>query len=160
MSTPSLLDAVRVVKENERLASASYALAAQKISNSFGKQLFEQLSEFEKFHYEQLTALEASLVETGDFIDYQGKEFPTPPVFEVKAAQDPEAKSVMTIISEAMDLEKQAEKAYSNLAFQTSHPQGTQMFNRLAEEEHNHYRILSDAFWTLNNLGTWKWRQI
>ena len=160
MNTPSLLDAVRVVKENERLASASYASAAQKISNSLGKQLFEQLSEFEKFHYDQLSALELSLQGTGDFINYQGKEFPTPPVFEVKAAQDPESKSVMTIITEAMDLEKQAEKAYADLAAQTDHPQGHQMFKRLSEEEHNHYRILSEAYWTLNNMGTWRWSRI
>ena len=33
MSTPSLLDAIRVVKENERLASSSYAEAAEKITN-------------------------------------------------------------------------------------------------------------------------------
>ena len=160
MSTPSLLDAVRVVKENERKASASYADAAQQISDSLGKQLFQQLSEFEKFHYEQLTALETSLVESGDFINYEGKVFPTPPSFEIKAAQAPATKSVMTIVTEAIDLEKQAEKAYSDLAAQTTDPRGYKMFRRLSEEEHNHYRILSDAYWTLNNLGTWKWSRI
>ena len=160
MSTPSFLDAVRVVKENERIASASYADAARKISDSMGKQLFQQLSEFEKFHYEQLTALETSLVEKGDFINYEGKEFPTPPLFEIKAAQEPDKKSVMTIISEAIDLEKQTEKAYIDLAAQTTDPQGYKMFSRLSEEEHNHYRILSEAYWTLNNLGTWSWSRL
>lgn len=160
MNTPSLLDAVRVVKENERIAAASYADAAQKIGNSLGKQLFMQLSEFESFHYEQLSALETSLMESGDYIDYQGKEFPIPPTFEIKAAQEPDTKSVMTVITEAMELEKQAEKAYADLASKTTHPQGFLMFTRLSEEEHNHYRILSDAYWTLNNLGTWKWTRI
>ena len=160
MSTPSLLDAVRVVKENERIASASYADAARKMSDSMGKQLFQQLSEFERFHYEQLTALETSLVEKGDFINYEGKEFPTPPLFEIKAAQEPDKKSVMTIISEAIDLEKQTEKAYADLAAQTTDPQGYKMFSRLSEEEHKHYRILSDAYWTLNNLGTWTWSRL
>jgi rubrerythrin len=157
MSIPSLLDAVRVVKENERKASASYADAAHKISDLMGKQLFQQLSEFERFHYEQLTALETSLEASGDFINYEGKEFPTPPLFEIKAAQEPDTKSVMTIISEAIDLEKQAEKAYADLSAQTTDPRGYKMFSRLSEEEHNHYRLLSDAYWTLNNLGTWTW---
>jgi hypothetical protein len=75
MSIPNLLDAVRVVKEKERVASKSYAEASRKIKNSMGKKLFEELSEFEKYHYEQLTALETSLEESGDYINYQGKEF-------------------------------------------------------------------------------------
>ena len=158
--TPSLLDAVRVVKENERIASASYASAAEKINNPFGKQLFEQLSEFENFHYEQLSALELSLQGTGNFLNYQGKEFPTPPTFEIKAAQDVDKKSDITIITEAMELEQQAEKAYADLAARIDNPQGYQMFKRLSEEEHNHYRILSEAYWTVNNLGTWKWSRI
>jgi rubrerythrin len=157
MSTPNLLDAVRVVKENERIASASYADAAQRINNPVGKKLFEQLSEFEKFHYEQVTALETSLEESNEFINYEGKEFPLPPVFEIKAAQEPNTKSVMQIISAAIDLEKQAEKAYTDLASISEDPRGHAMFNRLADEEHKHYRILLDTYWSLNNLGTWSW---
>ena len=157
MRTPNLLDAIRVVKENERIASESYAGAAQNISSPMGKKLFEQLSEFEKFHYEKLTILEKSLGEKGDFINYEGKEFPLPPKLEIKAAEEPGPKSVMKIISEAMDLEKQAEKAYADLAAQLTDPQGHKMFSRLSEEEHTHYLILSNAYWTLTNLGVWTW---
>jgi rubrerythrin len=156
MSTPNLLDAIRVVKENERIASESYADAAQKMSNRMGKELFEQLSEFEKFHYEQLTALEKSLEENGNFIIYEGKEFPLPPTFEIKAAEEPNQKSLMEIISEAKELEKQTEIAYADLAAELTDPQGHEMFTKLSEEEHNHYRILTEAYWTLNNLGVWR----
>jgi rubrerythrin len=157
MSTPNLLDAVRVVKENERRALESYADAAKNISNPSGRELFEQLSEFEKFHFERLTALEKSLEEKGDFIDYAGREFPLPPIFEIKAAEEPNKKSVMRIISEAMELEEQAQKAYARLAAQVSDPQGHKMFSRLSEEEHKHYRILMEAYWSLNDSGVWKW---
>jgi rubrerythrin len=157
MNTPNLLDAIRVVKENERIASASYADAAQKIRHSMGKKLFEQLAEFENFHYEQLTALEISLEESGNYINYDGKEFPTPPIFEIKAALEPNTKSVITIIEAAMDLEKQAERAYADLAANNTDPLGHQMFSRLSEEEHLHYRLLLKAYWTLNNLGSWSW---
>jgi rubrerythrin len=157
MSIPSLLDAVHVVKENERKAKSSYADAALEIRNSMGKELFEELSKFENYHYEKLTALEISLEKTGEFIDYQGKEFPTPPVFEIKAAHEPNTKSLMTIIAEAMDLEKEAENAYSALAAQVTDQKGHDMFRKLAEEEHIHHKILLEAYWTLNNLGVWKW---
>jgi rubrerythrin len=157
MNKPSLLDAVRIVKENERIAYTSYADAAQKISHAIGKNLFEQLAEFERFHYEILTTLEASLEESGEFIDYQGREFPLPPTFEIKAAQEPNSKSVMSIITAAMGLEKTAEKAYADLADQTTDPKGRALFVRLSEEEYKHWRILNEAYWNLTNLGTWKW---
>lgn len=157
MSTPNLLDAVRVVKENERIALESYARAAKDITNPMGKKLFEQLSEFERFHYERLTTLEQSLEEKGDFISYQGKEFPLPPTIEVKVAEEHQPKSAMSIISAAMGLEKKAEKAYADLAAQLTDPQGHEMFKRLAQEEQNHYRILTNAYWSLNDFGVWKW---
>lgn len=157
MSTPNLLDAIRVVKENERIATESYANAAQQIKNPLGKQLFEQLSAFEQFHYEILTNLVKSLEEKGEYINYEGKEFPMPPIFVIKAAEEPGKKSAMGIVTAALELEKQAERAYADLAMQTTDPQGHEMFSRLSEEEHKHYRLLMKAYWTLNNLGTWTW---
>ena len=156
MNTPNLLDAVRIVKENERLAVESYANAAKKI-NSLGKKLFEQLSEFEKYHYERLTALEKSLEESGQFINYVGKEFILPPRLEIKFVDEPGRKSIMEIITEARKVETTAEKAYANLAAQLDDPQGHAMFVRLSEEEHKHYEILTDAFWSLNQTASWSY---
>ena len=159
MTAPNLLDAVRVVKENERIATQNYAEAAKKIDNPLGKTLFEELSKFEAYHFEQLTALEKSLAASGEFINYQGREFPQPPVLEVKAANEPNAKSLMTIITQAIDLEKEAEKAYADLANSTTDPRGHDMFTQLSEEEHKHFRLLTDAYWTLSNFGEWKYIQ-
>jgi rubrerythrin len=156
MNTTNLLDAIRVVKENERIASEKYANAAQ-ILAKVGKELFMQLSEFEKYHYERITALEKSLMEKGDYINYEGKEFPLPPIFEIKAAEEPNKKSIMQVITEALELEKQAEKAYADLAAQITDEQGHKMFIKLSEEEHNHFRILTKAYWSLNDTGVWKW---
>ena len=160
MNTNKLLEAIRIVKENEQIARDRYSEGANTIGHPRGKELFTQLSSFEQYHYEQLTRLEKSLEDSGEFISYEGKEFPLPPLFPVKAAQDPNRKSMMTIISEAIELEKTAEKSYADLAAQISIPQGRQMFTRLSEEEHNHYRILNEAYWTLNELGVWKWTRV
>jgi rubrerythrin len=159
MSIPNLLDAIRVVKENERISVASYADAALRITNPMGKKLFEQLAEFERFHYKQLSDLEESLEKESGYVNYEGKEFPMPPVFEIAVTLDPGKKSVMTIISAAIDLENKAEKAYSDLASKITDPKGHEMFRMLAEEEHKHYRILMEAYWTLNNIGTWTWSE-
>ena len=157
MVTSNLMDAIHVVKENERIASESYADAAKNLSNPIAKELFKYLSEFEKFHLEKITALEKSLQETGDFIHYEGKEFPLPPVFEIKAAKEPNKKSAMGIVTEARELETQAQEAYASLAAQCPDQQGKEMFNKLSDEEHKHYLILSEAYWSLNNTGEWKW---
>jgi rubrerythrin len=156
MSTTNLLDAIRVAKENERIASESYANAAKNKNFSTGKELFIRLSEFEKFHYDRLAALEKSLEKKGDFIDYEGKEFPLPPTFEIKAAEEPNQKSVIQIIFEAIELERQMQNAYADLAAQITDPKGHKMFSKLSEEEHKHYIILLEAKWSLNNFGVWK----
>jgi rubrerythrin len=160
VKTNNLLDAIRVVKSNEQVARDKYAEAAKMIGHPRGKELFTQLSNFEQYHYEKVSALEKSLEESGNFINYEGKEFPLPPAFDIKAAQEPNRKSIMTIISEAIDLEKSAEKSYADLAAEITITQGRQMFTRLSEEEHNHYRILSEAYWTLNEFGVWKWTRV
>jgi rubrerythrin len=157
MDTPNLLDAIRVVKENERTASESYADSARKITNPLGKKLFEQLSEFETFHFEQITALEDSLAKSGKYIEYQGKEFPLPPHFDFTNVQEAGSRSAIAIIVAAMDLESQAEKAYIDLAIKITDPQGHEMFTRLANEENKHHRVLLEAYWNLNNLGNWQW---
>jgi rubrerythrin len=157
MVTSTLMDAIRVAKENERIASESYAGAAENLRNPLARELFMQLSEFEEYHLEKLTALEKSLQESGEFIQYEGKEFPLPPVFEIEAAKEPDKKSAMHVITEARQLEREMQAAYASLAAQAPDGRGKDMFTRLAEEEHKHYFILNEAWWSLNETGEWKW---
>ena len=155
MVSANIMDAIRIVKENERIACESYLESSKNLTNPLAKELFEQLSKFERFHFDKITALEKSLLETGKFIEYEGKEFPLPPVFEIKAAKEPNKKSVMQIVSEARELELKAEETYASLADEIPDKQGKDMFKKLSAEEHNHYSILSKAYWSLNQTGKW-----
>jgi len=157
MVTSTLMDAIRVAKENERIASERYARAAKDLTNPLAMELFVQLSEFEKYHLEKLTALEKSLQESGEFIQYEGKEFPLPSVFEIEAAKEPDKKSAMQVITEARQLERQMQKAYDSLATQAPDMRGRDMFHKLAEDERKHYFILNEAWWSMNDTGEWKW---
>ena len=159
MNTNSLLEAISVVKENEWTASEFYGDAAEKTGSTLGRDLFGQLREFELFHYARLTALEKSLKESDNYIYYEGREFPLPPVIAPKAAEEPQHQTVINIITRALDLEKQAEKAYADLATQITDPQGHAMFKRLSGEEHMHHRILTEAYWNLTNFQAWKWTE-
>jgi rubrerythrin len=153
---PGLADGIRIAKENEKTAADFYANAAKTSGNPIAKKLFEQLIEFEKIHYERLTALEESLQQKGAFISYMGTDFTLPPNLVIKMSELPDQPTLMKIIAEAADLETRAENGYNALAELTTDSQGHDMFLKLAEEEHKHYRILKDVYWTLTNLGEWK----
>jgi len=152
----TLVDALQIAMEAEQKAAAFYADAAQKTANPIGQSLFEQLAEFERFHYQKLIELKQSLQDKGAFIEYEGRKL-LPPAHEIKATQEPNKMSLMGIITVAIETEREAEKRYVALAQQTVDPDGHAMFNKLAKEEHNHYRVLGDVYWNLNNRGTWNW---
>lgn len=156
MKTSNPLTVICIVKENISRASEIYAKTATKI-NTFGKKLFEQLSEFEKFHYDQLSTLEKSLEDEAKFISSGGKEFVLPTILGKKFPEEPDRKSRVQIISEAMQLEKQAEREFAKVAAQIPDSQGQKLFVRFSNEERKHYNILMEAFWSVNETGDWNW---
>jgi rubrerythrin len=151
----NLLDAIRIAMEAEQKAAGFYADAAQETANPLAQELFEQLVEFERHHYRILADLEKSLRDEGAFIEYEGKELHVPALGEADGLEEIHRASVMGIISAALDVEREAEKRYAALAKRSTDPAGRAMFERLSEEEHTHYRILNDAFWSLNDHGVW-----
>ncbi len=153
----NILEAIQVAKQAEQKAEAYYADAAQKTKHPVGKQLLEKLAEFEHHHYDKLVELEESLERDGAFIEYEGMELRFDAPSEVRVAEDASAKTAMGVITLALDVEQQAEKRYLSLAEQTTNARGHLMFERLAEEEHEHYRILRNVYWNLNNRGIWAW---
>lgn len=153
----TLLDAIQIGMKAEEEAAAAYADAAQRAGNSLGRQLFEQLAEFERHHYRKLEALEESLRKRGAFIAYEGYEMKLPVHREVKGFEEPNRMSLMGIITAAMEFERKARERYTTLAGQVSDPDGKAMFQRLAAEEDGHHRILERAYWSLNDRGVWDW---
>ena len=152
-----LLDAIQMAKEIELKAAALYADASQKTFNPLGRGLFEELARFERHHYDKLVELEKSLRGEGAFAGYEGRELAMDVPGEVGSIKEVERMSAMEIITMSRDIEREAEKRYIALAEQSTDPTVASMFKQLAEEEHSHYRILSDAYWSLSNHGVWVW---
>ena len=157
MFAKNLLESIRVVRESERKAAEFYGEAAKNTGDPMSRELLEQLSDFEQFHYARLTKLVEQLETSGDFFEYEGRDFPAPAEIVPKAVEDPHQQMSMNIISRALELEKQAELAYAGIAEQIIDPQGRAMFRKLSQEEHNHYRLLNEAYWNLTNFREWKW---
>ena len=115
----SILDAIKIATEAERKAAEFYVETAEK-ANPLGRELLEQLAEFERHHYDYLVELEASLREQGAFKEYEGRELTVPTPSEIQTTEEPNKASLMGIITMALDIEKQAKERYLSLAQQTT----------------------------------------
>jgi rubrerythrin len=151
----NFLDAIRLASEAEERAVAFYDEAAKKTNNPLGRELLEQLADFERHHHTQLLALEDSLCNSGACIMYEGRELAFPVPDEVEKIKQADKMSAMGIIEAAIEIKRKAEERYAALAEQTTDPNGQAMFQRLAEEEHANHRVLEDAYWSLNDRGVW-----
>src|SRR4030065_1876987 len=66
------IKAVHLAMEAEKNAYQAYLRAAKKTKNPKGRDMFQQLSEFEMNHYQKLKDLLKSLQEKGEWILYEG----------------------------------------------------------------------------------------
>ena len=159
----TLVDAIHLAMEAEKQSVTLYKDAAQKAANLAIERLFNHLVDFEQHHYDKLAELVTSLEKKNKFVVYEGYSTPIPAQSEVKisgrAAEVLEAKkvSLMDILTMAQNVEKSAGDRYAALAEQTADKDGKAMFQRLAKEEQNHLRQLTEVYWNLNDRGVWAW---
>jgi rubrerythrin len=149
----TLMAAIELAKEAEQRAAELYEQAAGEASNPLVRRLLAELVEYERYHYQKLTELEASLQDSGAFIRYQERgPLPVEATSEVPEMGDVRRTSVAKVIKRAISFEQQAQERYAELAEKTTDPDGRDMFERLAREEHNHYLTLSRAYYDVGDF--------
>ena len=156
-----ILEAIEAAMKAETEAKNFYLGAVEKASSAQGKDMLKQLAAFEESHFKALEKLKGSLADSGAFIIYGGTKFtPVPsglPSTSAKAAET-NLDDVLDVLNLAISAETKAAQTYKDLAEMTSDPNGKEMFQKLAEEETLHRRILSDEFYQLTNMGgEWAW---
>jgi rubrerythrin len=152
------IKAVQLAMEAEKNAYQTYSKAAKKTKNPKGRDMFQQLSEFEMNHYQRLKNLLQSLQDKGEWILYEGtslkkKKIPV-------TAQKPKGQeqlSDMDALKIAIGEEKKAQVHYRSMAELTKDPRGRDMYKRLADEEALHEKLLNDQYYSLHNTGVWSW---
>ncbi|UCE20417.1 MAG: ferritin family protein [Gemmatimonadota bacterium] len=151
-----MLGAIELAMEAEDKAHTFYKEGAEKTEHPRGKDLFLQLADFEKNHYDHLKRLHESLSGSGQYIDYGGTSFSKSEVEATsEVAGEPKKTEVLEILNMAIGAEREAQKRYADLAGQTSDPSGRNMFQTLSEEEGVHLRILNDEYYNIANQGSW-----
>ncbi len=152
------LKAIRLAIESEKGASQAYAKAAKRTKNPKGRNMFEQLSEFEMNHQQKLTELFKSLQEKGEWVLYGGTSLKKKAIpFKIERPKGPEQLSDMDALKIAIREEKKALSYYRSLATLTRDPRGKDMYKRLADEESLHEKLLNDQYYSLHNTGLWSW---
>ncbi|OGP60588.1 MAG: hypothetical protein A2162_05375 [Deltaproteobacteria bacterium RBG_13_52_11b] len=152
------LKAVKVAMEAEKEAYQFYAKSAKQTKNPRGKDMFQQLSEFEMNHYQKLKELSKSLADKGEWILYSGTPLKKKALpLKTEKVKGQEQLTDMDALKMAVKEEKKAETLYRSMADATKDPRGRDMYKRLAEEEALHEKLLNDQYYSLHNTGIWSW---
>jgi len=152
------IKAVRVAMEAEKNAYQAYARAAKQTKNPRGRDMFEQLSEFEMNHFKRLAEVLKSLKEKGEWVSYAGTSLKKPKALKpVAPSKGQEQTGDMEALQMAVKSEKKAQAYYRSMAELTKNPRGSEMYKKLAQEEELHEKLLNDQYYTLHNKGIWSW---
>ena len=152
------VEIVKVAMEAEKDAYQAYSKAAKKTTNPKGRDMFQQLSEFEMNHYQKLKELLKSLQEKGEWILYEGTSLKRKIIsLKTQKPKGQEQLTDMDALKMAIREEKKSQAYYRSMAELTKDPLGRDMYKRLANEEALHERLLNDQYYSLHNTGLWSW---
>lgn len=152
------IKAVKVAMEAEKEAYQAYSKAAKMTKSPRGKDMFQQLSEFEMNHYQRLKGLLKSLEEKGEWVLYEGTSLKKKKIpLKTEKPKGQEQLTDLDALKIAIREEKKAQVYYRSLAELTKDPRGKDMYKRLAGEEELHEKLLNDQYYSLHNTGYWSW---
>jgi transcription elongation factor Elf1 len=107
------IKALKLAIEAEKDAYQAYSKAAKRTKNPKGRDMFQQLSEFEMNHFQKLKALLKSLQEKGEWILYEGTSLKKKKiVLKVQKPQGQEQLTDMDALKIAVREEKKAQVYY------------------------------------------------
>jgi len=152
------LKAIRVAMEAEMEASQFYSKSAKKTKNPKGRDMFQQLSEFETNHYLKLKELSKSVAEKKEWILYSGTNLKKRTIpLKIDKPKGQEQITDIDALRMAIREEKKAQTYYRSMAELTKDLRGKDMYKRLANEEALHEKVLNDQYYSLQNTGVWSW---
>ncbi len=152
-----MLNAIKIAIKTETDAIAFYKKAAEKTRHPIGKKMFLSIMEDEKNHLEDFKCLLEGLdIKVRDAVSPM-KKMKT--VFEenregllerIEATTDE-----MEALKIAMEMEKESIDFYEKASKEVQGPKERALFERLVEEERQHYAIFSNTYFFLSDSGSW-----
>lgn len=151
------MNAVKMAIKTETDAIAFYKEAAEKTRHPFGKKMFLSIMEDETRHHEAFKCILQGLdIRVQDFVS-PIKKMKT--VFEENRSDLVERIEVTTDEMEALKIAMQMEKEsidfYKKVSNEVQTAKERSLFEKLVEEEQQHYDILSNTYFFLSDTGSW-----
>jgi rubrerythrin len=150
------MDALDVAKKMEIDSIKFYTEAAKKTKNPVGKKMFAMVIEDENRHLEMVIQMINGMHFTVKDVSPMNR---VKTVFEslndhmmkkVEASKDE-----MEAFKIAMQMEKEGEAFYQEALAAVKTEKEKTLFQRLIEEERQHYVIFSNTYFYLTNTGSW-----
>ncbi len=152
------IKAIQVATKAEKEASQFYGKMSKKTKDPRGRDMLQQLSDFEMNHYLRLKELAKSLQEKGEWILYSGTSLKSEGLhLKADKMKGQDQLTDMDALMLAIREEKRAGAYYRSMAELTKEPLGKEMYKRLASEEELHEKLLNDQYYSLHNTGIWSW---
>jgi rubrerythrin len=152
------LKAIEVAMLAEKEASQFYTRASKMTKDPKGRDMLQQLSEFEMNHFNRLKDLAASLRDKGEWISYAGTSLKRKVLnLNMERLKGQDQLTDMDALKLGIQAEKKAGSYYRSMAELTRDPLGKEMYKRLAQEEELHEKLLNDQYYSLHNTGIWSW---
>lgn len=155
------MKSVEIALKMETDAVKFYKEASEKISNPVGKKMFLTIAEDEKNHIKmieevlkglELTIREANPIKTMKTIFEEMKD----KMMERVKAQSDELEAFKI----AMDMEKEGIEFYKKVIQEVNTEKEKKLFERLIQEEEQHYKIFAETYKFLSDTGNWfMWKE-
>lgn len=149
-------DAIETAIKMETDAISFYGEAAKKTGYPFGKEMFKGFIKDETRHLKMLQGIFKGLNIAFEFV--RPKETIKTVFSEMKDEMMQKAKALddeLEAVSIAMKMEKEGYDYYKKAAANADSDKEKELFERLAEEENDHYSILNETYNFLDNTGHW-----
>lgn len=151
-----LKDAIETAIKMETDAMAFYSEAAKKTSHPFGKEMFKGFIKDEARHLKMLKGILQGLDIDFEFV--KPKESIKTVFSELKDDMMKRVdvmKDELDAIRIALKFEKEGFDFYKESASKAQPGKEKELFERLAQEEDDHYSILNETYTFLDNTGQW-----
>jgi rubrerythrin len=146
-----LMDAMNA----EAKARDFYTDAAQKAASAAGKNLFNELADFEQGHYDRLSKFIEARNKGMKIDEPRVQEVATKS--EVEGEFEPNKDEITKVLTIGIEAEKKAQEKYLQIAKMFTDDESKAIFNKMADEERNHQNILEDQFYSMSNKGKIIW---
>ncbi len=151
-----MMNAIEIAIKMELDAIAYYGEAAERTSHPVGKKMFLSIIDDEKRHLQMLedvfkgldiTARDVSPLKNVKTVFERHRDEMTERV--------PATTDEMEALNVAMGMEKEGIEFYTKAASEARTEKEKALFERLAEEEKQHYQVFSNTYFFMSDTGSW-----